>query len=161
MELNRKSGFMRRLKEWHFGQGEFDSSATSFDPTAYPPSRLGWAEFPRTALWSLRQNPETWPRNESLFESVIQDGVTDLMRKLHMHTKLSTSSDGKAAIDFEGSRVIETFSQKPSMATASSGLDLMNSSLFQTGNTKFFWNIVASYSRPNLFGWDFRKLLED
>ena len=64
----------------HFGRGEFQFDETSFDVTAYPPSKLGFSEYARTALWRLRQDPDTWPRNDTTFENELYDGPRERRR---------------------------------------------------------------------------------
>ena len=125
----------------HFGQGEFQSDETSFDSTAFPPSTLGcsaaagckYVEFGRAALWFLRQDPETWPRNETRFGDDLRRGLITVLRELSTRVTLSVKSGEvkQAAIQFDGSQVIETFPQQPPIATDPSGLNGTKSSLFQ------------------------------
>ena len=125
----------------HFGQGEFQSDETSFDSTAFPPSTLGcsaaagckYVEFGRAALWFLRQDPETWPRNETRFDDDIRDHLTTVMEVLSTRVTLSVKSGAvkQVAIEFEGSRVSEVFPQEPPIARDPSGLNGTTSSLFQ------------------------------
>ena len=84
----------------HFGQGEFKEDETSFDSTAFPPSTLGcsassgckYVEFGRAALWYLRQDPESWPRDESRFDDDLRDALTAVLKELSTYVKISVRS---------------------------------------------------------------------
>ena len=55
VENVKRVGRLAKMKAWHFGQGEYESDQTSFDPTAFPPSTIGGSEFTRAARCDYRR----------------------------------------------------------------------------------------------------------
>jgi hypothetical protein len=50
-ENMKANGVLSKMKQWHFGQGEFKFDKTSFDSTAFPPTTVGSCRvWPRCAL---------------------------------------------------------------------------------------------------------------
>ena len=137
----------------------FESDETSFDPTAFPPSKLGFAEWSRAALWYLRQDPDKWPRNETRFEDDLRDGLVTVVRALSKYVTLSVTTEAstyrltfenfneKSAIDFKGSQAIDVVSQEPDLATDSSGQNGAKSSFFEGKEEKNMKGTKLKYRR--------------